>query len=232
MFTKTTSITLIFVIAFSFVYVLFINEASITGQQVIGAGDKKHFECVSQTCTLVSGKGANKCSSDSDCKVNAKWLVFVTEGKTKGKIMNQTLGGSFASADYFCNVEAHVFNHPGAYVAWLSNKSLNAKDRIKDGIYYNAEDKIVAMNKVDLLDGTLLNPIDNTNKTKGVWTGTGYDGNSYGNKTNADCYGWNFQRTVVKGVVGKSDKTNKVWTQYAQPEACSNLNHLYCFQIA
>lgn len=121
--------------------------------------------------------------------------------------------------------------------AWISDSTVNAKDRISDGKYTLINGTVIANNKTDLLDGSLVTPINLTEDNKSpsiynnenfpyVWTGTDLSGN----KTINTCAGWDKPETAngTVGIIG----TGRDWTGGGDgiAQCQSYKRHLYCFE--
>jgi hypothetical protein len=151
--------------------------------------------------------------------------------------------GGYNGAVAKCQFAATNASLSGRWVPWLSvwpasplYPNITAKDQIPDAKYIRLDGKVVAMNKADLLDGTLLNPINvDENKQKVTsdllaWTGT----SSSGHQTLADCKGWNVGIMNLFGTTGFVNAINYSWTAGSSSglsASCGNLPHrLYCFE--
>ena len=58
-------------------------------------------------------------------------LIFVTEGQVPTGALGETPAEALAAADAFCQSEAERADLPGTYMAWLSNSSNDAVERIR-----------------------------------------------------------------------------------------------------
>lgn len=148
-----------------------------------------------------------------------------------------TLGG-LSGADSICNSLKGSIS--GTFVAWLSNSTIGAKDRIPTGSYYltnplnlQTVGTKIADNKADLLDGTLDTKInrDQSGSSIGghqnVWTGT----NSNGTLNANNCNNWQSSSSSVNGLGGDTDVTSSTWTA-KQNNACNQNLKLYCFRYS
>ncbi len=159
-------------------------------------------------------------------------IVFATStGGLRGDL------GGLQGADTLCNNRAGNANLNGTFVAWLSNNTINAKDRINEGVYAlpNAlgEPTIkVIGSKADFSTGSILHPINRTeyglsaSVFGGVWTGTDEFGNAV---PNLNCAGWT--SNTGSGTRGRTIAQNKDWTNY-NTETCNDAaRRIYCFQV-
>lgn len=167
--------------------------------------------------------------------------VFVTSQTYNGDL--KTAGGSSTSgldgADRLCQGRAGVAGLGGTWIAWLSTDTVNAKDRISDGIYKRMDLAVIANNKADLLDGSIANDISinengnpvNSSTNEFVWTGTLTDGTGSYNL----CTSWRNGFNGPSGKVGyipvssAQPATNYRWTNYVD-YLCGATLRLYCFE--
>ena len=199
-----------------------------------------------QTCTSVmGGTGDLSCyppEHTNNCTFNTtgctggtgidESIVFVSSTTFNGNL------GGISGADAECNTLAGTAGLSGTFVAWLSNSTLNAKDRIPTDIPFNRTDGVrVADNLADLLDGTIDIKISvNENGAPpddikdSVWTGTNETGHAkviVGNH----CNNWQSSASGDKGLKGKSDESTLKWTNEKE-ETCNEIYRIYCFQIS
>lgn len=138
-----------------------------------------------------------------------------------------------AGGDAKCQTRADAAGLGGAWKAWLSDSTTNAKDRIEDAQYVRLDNALIANNKADLTDGTIANPISiNENNitqsgNRGVWTGTNPDGNKASGGDFANCVNWTGDGS---GIVGIDDLTTSLWTFVGALDCSVNPNRLYCFE--
>lgn len=159
--------------------------------------------------------------------------VFVTSTTHNGNL------GGLSGADAICNTRAAAGGLSGTYTAWLSTTSVHAKNRISDGLYARTDGALVALNKTDLTDGSLINPI-NRDEFGTVPSGidhvsTGTD--EFGDKwvfsafpgINYSCVNWTSASDPYshRGVM---NTTGPSWTQASAGEGCSTERRLYCFK--
>ena len=156
------------------------------------------------------------------------WMVFVS----KTASYYGDLGG-LSGADDECNILAGNANLNGTFIAWLSNETINAKDRIEEGVFFLFDNTKLANSKDELLNSTLLTPI-NIDQEGGlitggfpVWTGT----NEFGNLIeNQHCNNWVSQSVELSGIRGYTNRSDIKWTNWLT-ETCDDDQRIYCFQI-
>ena len=171
-------------------------------------------------------------------------VVFVTSYGTDAvrggtnQVQGDFFNGDVAVADGFCNAMASSGLGPnkppaGTYVAFLSVGGQNAGDRLPAGPYRLADGTLVAVDKADLLDGSILHPIDMDEygmvsaQTFDVWTGANADGSSSGE----DCSNWTVATDFAPGGAGgTTGATNVAWARWIGSYWCSDRKSLYCFQ--
>ena len=149
---------------------------------------------------------------------------------------NGDLGG-LSGADDKCQQSADDVGLGGSWVAFLSNGT-SASSRIPEGPYVRLDESLIANDKSDLLDGSIMVPI-NLNEVGGttsgfVFTGSNASGSSYGSSTNGLCVGWTRGCGVCYGnhfyaQVGRADRNNDDWVDVGWVK-CHTGSHLYCFE--
>ena len=148
--------------------------------------------------------------------------VFVTS-----TVSNGNLGGT-SGADASCNARALAAGLSGSFNAWLSTSTENAIDRIDDRPYQRLDGAWVATSLADLIDGSLISPIDrnefNSIDAKEVWTGSLSDGTLSG----SNCVDWTSSSFLNFARVGDSPATDADWTEIFSV-SCPGSNALYCF---
>ena len=159
-------------------------------------------------------------------------LVFVTSAAYAGGNLGGVLG-----ADAICAQHATDAGLGGAWTAWLSNSTINAKDRLVAagalGPYRNTREKIVALDLNDLTDGQLdistggFRYDENgqeTNTRRYVWTGTNSDGTEFlGGSCGTD---WNDVGAL--GLVGDRNQDDSGWTRATFPPTVVSNRAVMC----
>ena len=152
--------------------------------------------------------------------------VFISSTTPSGNL------GGVAGADALCNQRATAAALGGTWRAWVSVSGADAIDHITSaGPWQLVTGEVVAANKAVLTSGTLTHLIDKDEKgvtppvaEDRVWTATGPNGRYVG----PDCAQWT---GVGTGVVGEARNGNTgTWSNLA-PEACSEVNRIYCFEL-
>jgi hypothetical protein len=168
--------------------------------------------------------GAPDAENDAtDARTMLTPLAFVSSTTTVANM------GGLAGADAKCGALATAAGLTGTWAAWLSvSNGPHAVDRVTSaGPWYLRTGEMVALNKTELLSGTLRHAIDHDEKgqpvaASRVWTGSGTDGRYLTN----DCDKWT---TGGSGRVGDSSATNAGWTTTGV-DGCGQLRRIYCFQ--
>jgi len=160
--------------------------------------------------------------------------VFVTSVGGTGDLGSWPEAGSaegLDAGDAICRILAENAGlyDPESYVAWLSDASEDARDRVTgNGPWVRLDKVMVAADKTDLInDGLLLSSIHVIETThyeqENVFTGT--TGLDYG--TSDHCGNW------TNGISGSGDYGVTVyghdnWTAFGT-QVCSEQKRLYCF---
>ena len=182
--------------------------ASCTGDQVCRSG-----VCIEPAC----GAGG-------PCR------VFLSSIRYAGNL------GGLSGADAKCQGLADAAGLPGSYQAWLSDSTSSPSSRFvpSTGPYQLINGTTIAANFTDLVDGTLLAPINVTETGGGVgssevtWTHTLSTGNG-GGDADSHCANWSSSAPVAAGDYGHATQLGQEWT-FVSEASCSNFFHLYCFQ--
>ena len=165
-------------------------------------------------------------------------IVFVTSAATS----NGNIGG-ISGADAFCqsNADGAGSTLQGLkFVAWLSNDTLDARDRIPSGeenipfVKNDGLETIIANNLNDLTDGTLDSQIDynevgSSVTNQEVWTGTKSDGTR---STRGTCSNWLSGSSSDDAEVGGTLFSDSQWTESEQDHCATNNKRLYCIQVS
>jgi hypothetical protein len=160
--------------------------------------------------------------------------VFVTSDVWDG------LFGGVDGADARCGTVAKRAGLTGRWIAWISDSTHDAIERIEyDGSYHLLDGREIVANKEQLASGKLINPLNlfetgkpNTDSTVVVWTGTLPTG-----RRAAYCDDWSTNAGYIYGTGGSLDQQSEAWTKNGGPApwapnwACSGQAHLYCFEL-
>ena len=177
--------------------------------------------------------------SDIEPPIDLAVTVFVTRAPFQGGL------GGLAGGDEACNNAATAAGLSGNWIAWLSDETIDARNRIPDGEYRLVDGTtIVANDLADLTDGMLTAPIDQDEHgnpwSPNVWTGTQPDGTLYLNIVGFGdtCLDWTISTNSRNAVVGNSSSTDGNWTAFGNQEplipqlsGCVSFLSLYCFGI-
>jgi len=153
-------------------------------------------------------------------------VAFVTSGTTDGTFATPPL----ASADALCSAAAQSAGLPGTFVAWLSDSTTNAIDRLAGSRGWVRTDGLpFADTPNGIVTGELFNPLDVDEHgivislSDAVWTGTGADGH-----LGADCNDWTSSSATI-GYSGRDlpDFTAAMESNYT---CGTSQAHLYCFE--
>lgn len=187
---------------------------------------------------LLAGCSSGNTQSDMappDLKPTRK--VFVTQAQYTGLL------GGLPGADSDCAGAAAAAGLPGsssAWVAWLSDSSTNAIDRIPDvGPWTRTDGMLAFASKADLMKTPAValdvDEYGTVHHVVNVWTGTDVGGTASAGGLSATCQDWstnnpNNAMPAPMGVTGSTDFKDAQWTnQLARP--CQELHSIYCFQI-
>lgn len=176
-------------------------------------------------CVLgCGGDGSAQHAPSIDATV-AKKRVFLTQAEYQADF------GDLAGADALCNASAAGAGLGSTWMAWLSNGTVSAIDRISDvGPWYAVDGATLVFNNKANLATTPANPIS-LNEHGGatpaghfVWTGTRLGGT----KASDHCRGWS--TTDVSAVMGEVAVTSNAWTESLRYGQCFTMHHLLCIE--
>ena len=162
--------------------------------------------------------------------------VFVTSTGTTGDLVAVTGADSgVAGANALCNAAASKLGK-STWVAWLSDGTTNAIDRIpRKGPYVLLNGVKIADTYDMIASGTLLHPINVTendatapNTNTLVWTGT----RSNGVASDVHCGAWKRGDVGALGAGGSyTESMSGRWTDLGPPHVlCNAIGRLYCFE--
>ncbi|MFH1224959.1 MAG: DUF1554 domain-containing protein [Candidatus Diapherotrites archaeon] len=188
-----------------------------------GSVRKYGGECASRVCSY----------SDEKCELGCymgrclqKGTMFVTSQEWNGNL------GGISGADAKCQAAASAAKLQGKWRALVSDKDHSAKSWLPDSAYTKLDGTMVAKNRADLLDGTILSPIniDEFGKAASgfrVWTGTSITGTPYDGPLSGYCDNWVSWNVNKVGGVGNKNSTDSGWINYGA-ELCERTGNLYC----
>ena len=177
-----------------------------------------------------------------DCERDARFVFVSSTTLQAGAI------GGLQGADDHCQKLADKGGLVGRYRAWLSDAGANPATRFdKSDLPYILPASqlgvgvVVAEDWVDLVDGTLLHPIQVTEKGELIlpgesclsgdvlaWTHTSATAGP--EDSDADCGGWKFNTGV--GDAGLINSGGTGWTEGCAKVSCAKPLHLYCIEQA
>ncbi len=183
------------------------------------------------------------CGPDAECQDGTPGchqcvrdrVVFVTQAE----LAPDEIKGLY-SADSLCKQYADDARlaRPSAFVAWLSDTSHDARDRVTlvEGRYFRTDGVLVASGRQAWLTGDLVAPIDHDEYgdpiDAGVWTGTAADGTALPGSTH--CQDWTSSAYVEGGYYGSCGSIDGSWTyvpdDVVNPMTCATAFHLYCIE--
>jgi len=177
---------------------------------------------------------ANQAATNSDGGRNKR--VFVTHGKWDGNLQRaanmagRPAATGRAGADALCNVSASTAGLDGSWMAWVSDSTTNAIDRIQDvGPWYGLDGSKVFESKAGLVGNPLTAIVVDEiggHTDYAMWTGTLADGK----KAAATCSDWTSSSAQDYGMCGSNNATTQEkWSEFTIP-LCNNPYNLYCFE--
>ncbi len=180
----------------------------------------------SYTITVNATGGLSNQSASFTLEIIGVKRVFLSDS------FNQSSNfGGLAGADAICQSQANTNALGGTWLAWLSTSTINAKDRITNGIYKRLDGVVLAYNKADLTDGLLMIAprLTASGEYTGAWARTGTDGNGTVVSGNT-CNDWTSSSGLV--VVGDPDSygSSGQWTNRTTGNCSDTGYRLYCFE--
>jgi hypothetical protein len=162
-------------------------------------------------------------------------MSFVTSAGGSGDLGGWPQAGGksgLEAADAICNTLALEAGLTGAFKAWLSSETVNAKDRFTgNGPWIRLDGVKIADNLLDLTDGSLFSAITITEEGDyiylPVWTGTKADGTSL---AGYHCSNWTDGTSTFSSSGGRSSDAYGGWTNAWSPVKCNYPYHLYCLE--
>ena len=157
--------------------------------------------------------------------------VFVTLGGWNGNFKGSGTSSGLAVADKRCQDAANSQSLGGKWVAWLSDSTTNAIDRIADvGPWYRLDGRMVFANKAGLTGNPMvvinMHEDGTTNNILFPWTGT----NANGTKATNNCNNWTDGSAGMTGECGSTNSTTGAWTAGSGACVCFIQYNLYCFE--
>jgi hypothetical protein len=162
------------------------------------------------------------------CGTGGACSVFVTSGTIGGDL------GGLDGADAICQFLAAANGVPGTFRAWLADDTGSPSTRFvkSPGPYVLLDGTVIASSWADLIDGTILAPIQvdesgNSSVEPEAWTNTKVDGTV--DAPGRHCQNWT-DGNQSGGAVGLTHSTAPEWTASGTVAACFAGAKLYCFQ--
>jgi len=159
--------------------------------------------------------------------------VFLSSAEGNGDLSSwsDAVGTGLEAGDAICQARADSVGLEGTFIAWLSDSSTNAIDRLTsngpwvrlDGV--KIANDISEFNNGELFTSINLSEMNTYHIGSNVWTGT----DNYGIKKNDTCNDWMDGSGSYSGVVGHSSNVERYWSEYFTPP-CSYQYRLYCFE--
>ena len=169
-------------------------------------------------------------------------IVFVTRARGNGDLSSWPIAGEasgLAAGDAICRNSAAAAHLPApeSFVAWLSDITVDARDRLTSNGPFRRPDGVeVAASEAYLENG--WNPESIHQHEDGGYQadeggGVAHTGtDSAGLDTGHDCLGWSFPLPAQTGTTGtESSIESETWTD-AHETGCHISSHLYCFSNA
>ena len=181
-----------------------------------------------QFCSVTAGSGGPVTMDVNTVVVTCVQarIVFASSGSYNGNL------GGLIGADALCNALAAAATTPltGTFKAWLSDSvSSPSTSFTQTAMFVLVNGTAIANNWADLIDGSLLSPINRDESgnfvlsSLGSWTGT----NTNGTASAARCNNWT-EPLALTGSGGLFVADSR-WTA-AGSSKCGTLRHIYCFQ--
>jgi cysteine-rich repeat protein len=214
------------------------NDACLSTCRPAICGDGTVCDTCGEQCDDANGDPLDNCDQ---CQYVASLLVFVTPQPYPADQVYPP------DADIKCNALGKSVKATSPFFAWVGSATFDPRTNIDnaplDLPYVRADGKVVATGAADLLDGTLLAPIDMdqsglviltgdeqspcSNPANYAWTGTRPDGIN----EDPDCDGWTSNLGETKARVGNLLSTAGEWTSQASCTfSCDKLLRIYCFE--
>ncbi|MBI2595880.1 S8 family serine peptidase [Candidatus Daviesbacteria bacterium] len=190
------------------------------------------------TLTAVARDSSGNTTTSSSVTVtvdNSYNRAFITKSTFNGSL------GGLSGGDSKCQQAVNSLTFGGTFKAWLSDSVTSVSSRLnQSSLSYKLLNPtavgggtIIANNWTDLVDGTLLAPIniDETGNTvaagRVVWTNTNPSGGI--DSTSNNCSNFSSSNFSYKSGIGKNDQIKSGWTTGAN-QSCDQQASLYCFE--
>ena len=163
-------------------------------------------------------------------------LSYLRAFLTSQQFGNGNLGG-LSGADQKCQTLADAANLHGTFKAWLGTDTVSpispGRFNTKNLPYKKVDGTLIANNFADLVDDSILSPINvdekGTSYADGlVYSGTGGQGQIGSQWPN--CVNWTSSSISDQGNVGDVAHTDYYWIDWYQRAACDVSRPIYCFE--
>jgi hypothetical protein len=163
--------------------------------------------------------------------------IFVTSVSGSGNLYTWADSGGLtgiAAGNHICQARASAagFANAAHFKAWLSDSTIDARDRItSDGPWVRLDGVKVADNKADLIDGKLFTAISmtETNVYGGYLAFTGTY--NTGTKAFSHCSNWTSSVSTDDGYRGLASDAGNNWSYFDSYHACGiTSSRLYCIE--
>jgi hypothetical protein len=185
--------------------------------------------CVAVLCLGAGCRGPESLSQEFETanpspSPSQDLVMFVTSTDYSGNL------GGISGADSVCNSRALAAGLSGAFVAWISDSSNQAIDRLtSNGPWKWRNGTTVFANKLGIPNSEVIAPFDefgNFLSSDNSWTGSESDGT-----VNPDnCLNWTSSNSGIIGMEGDFGPGVGLWSKKGTG-TCDNLRKLICFQI-
>ena len=181
---------------------------------ISGSGSSVDLSSVTDVADLAAALGVER-------------TVFVSSSTSTAAL------GGLSGADAQCQSLADAAGLSGTYMAWLSDSSDSAADRLDHlGAFVRVDGTTIAGSWADLTDGSLAVAINRTEQGTivssspgAVWTATATDGTLQG----GSCSNWTSASGASSATVGDHGATGATWTA-GSTSPCSASLRLYCVE--
>ncbi len=187
------------------------------------------------------GETMIRCKNNGGVAPDAK-RVFVTSSDSVGQLNHDVQGEwtahGIAAADLICQDLADAAGLNGSFLAWIADVASSPASRFvrHAGAYELVDGTRIADDWHDLVDGTLLAPIDRDESgvvlnPDTVWTGTTSTGDPRRNPSSVDnhCVNWSSTSLARYASSGWMGLTDHSWA-HGPSIACDSAHRHYCFE--
>ncbi len=161
-------------------------------------------------------------------------LVFVTKATFTGDLQGNAGADAKCKAAAAASTHAPISSRSTRFIAWISTGAAGSPGpgtRLGNAEYRRMDGTLVAASLAGLLSGSLLAPINVTERGDSLgtgaaaWTGTAANGTA----SNFTCNGWSTNLLTVAGDVGTPPDTGTAWS-ISNTMSCSASQRIYCIE--